>query len=207
VSISPSPVSGAVEGVVDEAVVRVLLKHAGRITGAIYVQNGKPRLLAKLAGFNAAARFQPWLVLFDLNGDADCAPGFLGELAYQPARYMILRIAVRQIEAWLMADRERLARYLRISRDLIPRDPESELDPKQTMVNLARRSRDRHIRGDMVPTAQSGRKTGPNYAGRLIEFTTLEWRPAAASECADSLNRCIQRLNEVDDPQLSMHGV
>lgn len=106
-----------------------------------------------------------------------------------------------------MADPESMARYLRISRNLVPMDPESELDPKQTVINLARRSRDRHIREDMVPTPESGRKTGPNYAGRLIEYATTEWRPAVASKRAESLNRCMQRLRELEDPQLSLHGV
>ena len=93
-----------------------------------------------------------------------------------------------------MGDREALAGYLRISRALVPNDPEAETDAKQTMVNLARRSRDRHVRGDMVPTEVSGRKTGPNYAGRLIEFTTRRWRPDIAAARADSLNRCLLRL-------------
>ena len=186
--------SGAVEGIVDEAVVRALLGYAGHAPGTIYVQGGKSRLLGKLAGFNAAARLSPWLVLVDLNGDAPCAPEFVTTVMPTPSPQMIFRVAVRQAEAWLMADREELASYLRVSRTLVPNDPETEADAKQAMVNLARGSRDRHVREDMVPTQASGRKTGPNYAGRLIEFATQRWRPDVAAERADSLSRCLQRL-------------
>jgi hypothetical protein len=189
------PISGAVEGIVDEAVVRTLLGHVGREAGTIYVQGGKPRLLAKLGGFNAAARFSPWVVLVDLNGDAACAPDFVTETIPAPSVHMIFRVAVRQVEAWLMADRERLARYLRVSQARVPNDPEAEVDAKQTMVNVARASRDRRVRQDMVPTPGGGRKTGPNYAGRLIEFATQRWRPDVAAARADSLNRCMRRLS------------
>ncbi len=190
----PAPVSGAVEGIVDEAVIRTLLAHAGREAGTIYVQGGKAKLLAKLAGFNAAARFSPWVVVVDLNGDATCAADFVSETIPAPSANMIFRVAVRQAEAWLMADRESLARYLRVSQALVPKDPEAEADAKRTMVNIARASRDRRVRQDMVPTPGGGRKTGPNYAGRLIEFATQRWRPDVAAERADSLNRCLRRL-------------
>lgn len=179
----------------DEAVVRTLLGHVGRETGTIYVQGGKSKLLAKLAGFNAAARFSPWVILVDLNGDEACAPAFVSETIPAPSVHMIFRVAVRQAEAWLMADREGLARYLRVSQALVPTDPEAEADAKQTMVNVARASRDRRVRQDMVPTPGGGRKTGPNYAGRLIEFTTQRWRPDVAAKHADSLNRCMRRLS------------
>jgi hypothetical protein len=190
----PLSVSGAVEGIVDEAVVRVVLGHVGRYVGPIHVQGGKLKLLAKLRGFNEAARFSPWLVLVDLNGDAPCAPPFVAATLPSPSSQMTFRVAVRQAEAWLLADRERIAKFLRVSRAIVPVDPEREYDAKVAMVNIARASRDRLVREDMVPAERSGRKTGPNYAGRLIEFATKDWRPEIAAERADSLDRCLQRL-------------
>ena len=178
----------------DEAIARTLLEHSGYTAGTIYVQGGKSKLLSKLPGFNAAARFSPWLVLVDLNGDAACAPDFATAVLPAPSPQMAFRVAVRQAEAWLMGDSAELARYLRVSRARVPRDPEVEVDSKHAMVNLARGSRDRHVREDMVPTARSGRKTGPNYAGRLIEFATQRWRPEVAADRVDSLARCLRQL-------------
>lgn len=189
--------SGAVEGIVDEAILRVLMASVGRSPANIYVQGGKARLLAKLTGFNAAAAFSPWVVIVDLNGDAQCAPDFVQ--VHMPARspQMAFRVAVRQAEAWLMGDREELAAYLRVSERRIPPDPEMEVDAKQSMVNIARQSRSRQVRDDMVPTAASGRKAGANYAGRLIEFATARWRPLEAAQRVDSLSRCLQSLSAI----------
>jgi len=60
----------------------------------------------------------------------------------------------------VLADRQRLARFLRIPMTRIPPDPEVVDHPKEFLVNLARRSRARAIREDMVPTQQSGRQVG-----------------------------------------------
>ncbi len=169
----------------------------GRSPATIYVQGGKARLLTKLTGYNAAAALSPWIVIVDLNGDARCAPDFVQLHMPAPAAQMAFRVAVRQAEAWLMGDREQLASYLRVSQRQVPTDPESEPDAKQAMVNIARRSRDRHVCADMVPTAASRRKAGPNYAGRMIEFATQRWRPDVASQRVDSLCRCLQRLSAV----------
>ena len=47
--------SGAVEGPLDEAVLRVLLNHVGVKSGSIYGKAGKPYLRQKIAGYNHAA--------------------------------------------------------------------------------------------------------------------------------------------------------
>jgi hypothetical protein len=49
-------VSGAVEGIVDEAVLRRLLEQAGAIIGPVYVMGGKARLREKAHAYNLAAR-------------------------------------------------------------------------------------------------------------------------------------------------------
>ena len=69
-------ISIAVEGIVDEAVVRRLLEHVGAKLGRVYGKNGKQNLLKQLPGYNQAARHHPWLVMVDLDHDADCAPPF-----------------------------------------------------------------------------------------------------------------------------------
>lgn len=107
---------------------------------------------------------------------------------------------MRQIEAWLFADRERLARFLSVASSRIPQDPESLDNPKQTMVNLARQSRRRQIIEDMVPRPNSGRNVGPAYTSRLIEFVqdaTNGWNPGVASRLSDSLNRCLRCLHQL----------
>ncbi len=188
------PVSGAVEGVTDETILRVVLSHCNREASTIYVQGGKSKLIEKLAGFNSAARYMPWVVLLDLDCDDGCAPTHVQRLLPNPSAQMTLRVAVHQAEAWLLADRAGLARYLRVREHLIPDDPDGELNAKQTMVNLARKSSNALVRRDMVPAERSGRTTGPNYAGRLIEFATLHWNLGEACQRSDSLSRCVSAI-------------
>jgi hypothetical protein len=110
---------------------------------------------------------------------------------------MCFRVAVRAVEAWLLADRESLAGFLRVSPSRVPPDPESLDEPKQAMVNLARQSRSRAVQEDMVPRPGSGRSVGPAYASRLIEFAQSTWRPEIAATRSDSLRRCCERLRQV----------
>lgn len=197
----PIVISGAVEGLLDETVFRCLVEHVGAIPGPVYGKMGKQRLLQRVDGYNLAARQSPWLVLVDLNGDMDCAPPFRQRWLPNPAPYMCFRVTIREIEAWLMADRERLARFLGVGVSSVPQNPEMLDEPKLTMVDLARRSRRRGIREDMVPRPGSGRKIGPAYTARLIEFVTSArgWRPAVAAQFSESLDRCLRRLRELCD--------
>lgn len=190
-------IHGAVEGITDEAVLRCLLDARGGSPGAIHVKNGKHALLHRLPGFNSAAVRLPWVVLVDLGRDAECAPPFRASTLPDPAPMMCFRVAVLSVEGWLPADRERLARFLGVSESMIPRAPEDEEDPRRVVVELARRSRRREIRQDMVPRPASGRKIGPAYASRLTEFVTdagSGWRPDVAARRSDSLERCLHRI-------------
>jgi len=163
-------VSGAVEGIVDEAVFERLLRTVKARAANVYPTHGKPNLLRRLPGFNEAARHSPWLVLVDLDLDADCAPPFLLRHLPNPAPHIMCRIAVRAVEAWLLADRERIARLLHVTERLVPDRPEELPDPKQALIDLARRSSTKEVREDLVPRAGSGRKVGPLYPSRIMEF-------------------------------------
>lgn len=197
---NPVVISRAVEGSVDEAVVRRIIRHVGAQPGPVYGRNGKDHLLRRLRGYNEAARWTPWVVLVDLNQDANCAPPFRAEWLPSPSPQMCFRVAVREIEAWLLADRERIARFLGVSVSRIPNNPETTNDPKSLMVSLAGHSRKREIREDMVPRPESGRKVGPAYASRLVEFVEDEkggWRPDVAASSSDSLRRCLRCLRRL----------
>jgi hypothetical protein len=182
---------------VDEAVALKLIRHVGAEPHAVYGKQGKQNLLRKLNSYNNAARNMPWFVLVDLNGDADCASALRIRCLPNPAPFLCFGIAVRQIEAWLLADAETLARYLGVSRGSIPSEPERLDNPKREMVELARKSRNRAVRLDMTPRPESGRPVGPAYASRLMEYATRHWRPEMAAQHADSLRRaiaCLERL-------------
>jgi hypothetical protein len=146
-------ISAAVEGSIDEAVVSRLISETGGTPEQVYGKNGNASLRARINGYNHSARHRPWIVLVDLDHEADCAPDLCRAWVPAQAQKMCFRVAVREIEAWLLADRERISKFLSVPVSRIPTSPESENDPKQVMVSLAARSRQRAVREDMVPPA------------------------------------------------------
>jgi hypothetical protein len=110
---------------------------------------------------------------------------------------MCFRVAVREIEAWLLADGKRLARFLNISTALIPPDPESLTDPKQTLLGLVRRTRQTTLKRLMLPQPGTSGRVGPGYVRGILGFLnhkTYPWRPQVAAQNAESLRRCIRAL-------------
>ena len=168
-----------------------------RVPGAVHVKEGKPRLLKALRGYNAAAVRAPWLVLVDLDDpQADPAEKEL-EWLPAPSRGMCLSTAVSMVEAWLLADRERLAQFLHVSRTRVPRRPDELPRPKRAVVGIARRSPSAAIRSDLVPREGTGREVGPAYTARMAEFAAERWRPGVARAASPSLDRCMRRLDRV----------
>lgn len=193
-------ISAAVEGDIDQSVVQRLIQHAGAVLGPTYGKNGKQSLRKNINGYNNAARHSPWIILVDLDHDADCAPALRQQWIVDPSPFLCFRVAVREIESWLLADRENLSKFLGLSEQRIPRNPETVENPKEVMVNLARISRLKAIREDMVPRPGSGRMVAPAYSSRLIEFVTGQrdpWRPEIAAHVSDSLNRCLSCLRRI----------
>lgn len=185
------------EGPGDEAIARRLAEETGFMVSDVYVKRGKDALDAKLEAYAAAARFGPWLVLRDLDRDADCAPTLANQLLPDPPPTLLLRIPVRAAEAWLLADRESMAAYLSLPAGAIPESPESLLQPKRSLVDLARRSRRSALRQDMVPPQGSSAAVGRGYTARLIEFTAERWQPRRAATRSSSLARCLSALQEL----------
>jgi hypothetical protein len=189
-----SYITVAVEGSSDAAIAQTLCSAAGlTLARAPIVAGGKGKLDPRLAGYNNAARLSPWLVLRDLDTDADCAAALCEALLNEPAPGMLLRVPVRSVETWLLADRDAIAKYLRVPVARVPAAPESLDRPKRSLVDVARHSRVRTIRDDMIPAAR-GVEVGPGYTGRVTEFALNVWNPDRASANSDSLERCLRRL-------------
>ncbi|MBA2690951.1 MAG: hypothetical protein H0U65_00450 [Rubrobacter sp.] len=150
-----------------------------------------------MSGYDNAAKFWPWCVVRDLDGNAPCAAELVSRLLPHPAEHMRLRIAVRSCEAWMMADRERSGRFLSIARSVVPSSPDDLDDAKETLVNLARRSRRRDVREGLVPGERSGRRVGPDYTSLMIEYIHKRWRPDVAASSSDSLRRCMESLKSL----------
>jgi hypothetical protein len=193
-------VSAAVEGTVDEVALRRICSLLGAGLGDVYGRKGKGFVLDRLPGYNNSARHRHWVVLVDLDNDFPCAPDAVRGWLEAPAELMCFRVAVREIESWLMADRERLAAFLDVRQDLVPEDPDGLADPKRALIELARSSGNRDIRDDIVPDPSAGGSEGPGYTGRMIEFITCDdrsWRPDVAASASPSLRKCLASVAEL----------
>ncbi|HEY2576533.1 MAG TPA: hypothetical protein VGI74_09525 [Streptosporangiaceae bacterium] len=186
-----------VEGFTDEGVASAIVRSCGLSVHAYYGRHGKDDLLKKLPRYNEAAALIPWIVLVDLDDDGPCPGQKCADWLPTPAKLMRFRIVVRKAEAWLLADAERIAEFLAVSRALIPLNPEELQDPKETIISLARRSRKRDIRKGLVPRSNSGASVGPTYASDIREFARSQWRPLVAAQCAPSLQRCLEHVREL----------
>lgn len=187
-----------VEGLLDEAVAHRLLRECGHTPGVSFGKNGVDYLIAKAPGFAVRATYgDPLLALVDLmDTQQPCPPAVLAALLPQPAPRFWLRVVVREIESWLLADREGLAGWLGIAPALLPDQPEALADPKRELINLARRSRRRAIREALVPQPGVSASQGPEYALKLAEFVADIWQPQVARRHAPSLERCLVRLSQ-----------
>ena len=196
--MSPTNVSLIAEGPLDEQVLRRLIGQSAPHlqAGVCYGKRGRDWMNANLANFNHAARSWPYISLGDLE-QIECPPTLL-RLWYPHGKHENIqsRIAVRMVESWLLADREALAQFLGIAVHHIPQTPDNEANPKQVMVNLARRSRSRIIREDMVPSPNTPGHVGKNYRGRLEQFVTEQWRAERAQAYSPSLQRAIRSLEQ-----------
>jgi hypothetical protein len=196
-----SEISGAVEGPTDESVLRRLVQEAGGTVGRVYGRQGKDHLLRQISAYNHAARFYPWIVLMDLDRETQCLSQYIPQVLPEPmADKLCLRFAVRAVEAWLLADRERFSTFFSVNETRIPLNPDALLNPKKALIDLAQRSRRRDVRESLVPRAESGRAVGPGYTYWLIEYIQdprRGWRPEVAASASESLARCracIRRL-------------
>ena len=192
----------AVEDRLSEAVAKRLLADYAPDMPVMGTEglNGFGQLKAKLPSFNMIARYrEPVLVITDLDNPASCPVALIQEwrqnLVFEPG--LLFRVAVMEIEAWLIADRSRLAQWLGIEDRIVPRNPEHITQPKERLVALARRSPKRALREAIVPRRNGTGTTGPGYNEHVSDFATRHWNPEMARRTAPSLDRAIARIAEL----------
>ena len=118
------PINLAVEDDLSEAVLKEILKQSQRpfSIGVCLKRQGYGYLKKIVPGINKAAKGSPYLILTDLDRN-ECPLALLTEWLSCPKHpNLIFRVAVVEVEAWLLAHRQAFADFLSISVDLIPDD-------------------------------------------------------------------------------------
>ena len=190
----------ATEDALSEAVVERLTEETqGRLRVSDRIgKTGAGDLRKRLPELVRLAPAIPVVLLTDLDLKP-CAAGLVTEWLHNLSRpeTLLLRIAVREVEAWLLADQQAFGTCFRIPPSKLPDDPESLPDPKQILLNLVQRHAPKKLKQDIVVDRGSGPRQGLAYNLRLIDFVRNQWNPERAAASADSLARARRRIGEL----------
>ena len=196
--MNPIPIDLVVEDELSEAVASKLLElssqsYAIRI---VYSRGGYGYIKKNIGGFNNAAKGTPYLVVTDLDTE-DCAPALIGKWLNKRTLHpnLLFRVAVKEVEAWLLAHRSAFAEFVGVREGLVPKNVEQIDDPKKKLIDIVRRSRRKRIREDIVPPQCSTREQGPDYNGRLVRFVEGYWDPRDCARVCRSLEKAIDRID------------
>ena len=158
---------------------------------------GNSYLQQKAPSLNQTAR-GPYNVfmLTDLDSPQNCPPQLIQSWISAPLNSgFFLRVAVMEVESWIMADRSALAKFLSIPVHRIPSNTDDIPNPKEFLVSLARGSNRRRLRDQLAPApGATTAKVGPEYNSRFGEFIQVHWDLERAAVASPSLKRTLDRI-------------
>jgi hypothetical protein len=194
--MNPIPVNIAVEDELSEVALRRILQDIKSYAlGTAYRRGGFGYLRKTIYGWNQAARGTPFVVLTDLDKYLCPAELIADWLPVPKHPNLMFRVAVREVESWLLADRGSLSRFFAVPISAMPLNSDDLPDAKAALVDLGRKSKSKLIRDSIVPRRGSTAKQGPGYNGCLGEFVREHWDINAASANSPSLARTIKRIS------------
>lgn len=190
----------ATEDALSEAVAEILLGQvAGHSVHRRIRHNGFGYLKRQIDAFNRMAQtVMPVLWVTDLDR-LDCAPSLIASWLPSGADARLLfRVAVRETESWLLADRDAFAEFLGISFANMPGRPDELSNPKATLLDLVRKSKRRGLKQDILPSPGVSFPVGLGYNDRLTCFIRDQWDSQRAAQSSPSLSRTVARVAQFD---------
>ncbi len=180
------------EGDLDQQVIVRLLQEV-QVNATQYSRGGRSEIQKRIGKQNDAAPYVPCLCVVDLDQD-ECPAALINDwLPNGRHPGLMLRVAVRQIETWLLADRGNFAHYLKIAVSQVSAYPEDLPNAKAHVLELARKSPIKRLRDDMLnPT--SPQRVGPAYNAAMIDFVLKKWNIGEARKNARSLHKALTAL-------------
>lgn len=192
-------------GVEDDLSFRVATSLVTKVFAGVYSPQrlhtkkagGFGALKSNLKKYQNLSMKQPVVLITDLD-QYDCAPSLIKDWfgKHGQSKFLCFRVAVREIESWLMADRTNFASYLGVSEAKIPREIDSENDPKARLISIAKNAR-KDIRDEIVRRSSAGFAQALGYNDVLSVFVDSNWNMDAAAEQSNSLRRAIDGLSRL----------
>ena len=185
----------AVEDELSKAVGYKIASYAGWNVEIIISKNGKGHLRKKIQSLCRTAKHSAIFLLVDLNSAYSCAPSLLQEwmkgISLPPL--LFFRIAVREVESWLLADHEAMKTLLGTEGKL-PLLPDILKNPKEELLTLLKK-KNKHIREGVVRLDNGEISQGIAYNSTLSKWIDDHWLPERAAYRSDSLKRLLDRLS------------
>lgn len=180
------------EGALDLLVARKIVAFADHQVFAQYDKGGKNNLDRNLKGYMNASRVGPWLILRDLDQDA-CPLAVLDSIAADRVAFpnCLLRICIRSVESWLLADKAGFSLFFGVSSARIPPVPDALQDSKGALLDVVSHARNRNLRDGVLPRNGSGRRVGPEYNAVMAAYVEGAWSVQRARANSDSLHRAV----------------
>ena len=187
------------EGATELAIAKRILHTCGvPCDGARFIdKGGRKRFWSDAVKYAAAAENGiSVLGLADLENDPCAGWLFARHLPHgRPSKFK-LRLAVHMAESWLLADRAAVARWLRVSPQLLSTQPDGDPHAKFTLVNLARHSPIRSLKETLVPARGHSGVVGREYLPTIRNFITSHWEPDRAAQNSPSLAKALHAIRE-----------
>lgn len=187
----------ASEDQLSEQVGLVLASEVGLVIDQCLRRGGSGYLRSRVQNFCDMAMHSPVVVIADLDRQV-CPSRFIRNWlgAREKPDNLLIRIAVREIEAWLLADHVGMRQLLGTRAGTIPRSPDTLDDPKRELLKLANRA-SRRIRDALLPVRGALTSQGLGYNSTLSGFVKNSWSPLRAAERSPSLSRTRDRIAEL----------
>jgi hypothetical protein len=165
-------------------------------TGEPINTGGVTKLVPALPRYaQQAQHVQPVLCIADTDGE--CPVKLLANwLPRNSGGKLLLRLAVVEGESWVLSDRAGAAEFFGVAPKAVPAQPDSLVDPKREVLRLARSSRVRVLRQEVV-SAENPNKPGVGYNIHISRFVAEKWDVRRAAEESPSLRRAVLRLSEL----------
>ncbi len=194
------PVFIATEDVPSEQVARKLVEAANMCVALLFRRNGKTYLKEKFHNFVQMATREPVLLIVDFDratSEKPCPSQLIENWLDGRAKpvELLARVAVHEIESWLLADEEAFLKFLG-GNVKIPTNCDELTDPKSFLLNAARKKK-RLEREGFFRIDQGRPRPGVEYNAMLSEWIAREWSPERASKKSPSLKRAIERLGDL----------
>lgn len=185
----------ATEDELSEALCQKLVSEVGLRSFLQLRRGGNGYLRSRMDAFCKMAQNYPVIVLTDQD-KTPCASHLISDWLKNKIvpENLLLRVAVREVEAWLLADDAAIRDHFGVN----VRAPniESIDDPKQFLLEAMRKST-RAIRNSLVDVRRGKAACGVGYNNELVNFVDEAWDPTRASLNSDSLARMRRRLFEL----------